>query len=90
VAQSKANGSKLIFIPTSKCTCLDLMTMFYINYKALQTGSTIFHETPVNDMMCRMSKMIRVRRGQPYLSERIVQAIGDSISNDSVITVLSS
>ena len=90
VTQCKASGSKLIFVPTSKCTCLDLLTMFYINYTTLQTGSTIFHETQINDMLCRMSKIIRVRRGQQYLSKGMIQAIGESITNDPVITVLSS
>jgi hypothetical protein len=90
VSDCKARGSKLVFVPTSKCTVLDLLAMFYINYTTLQNGSTIFHETQINDLLCRMSGMIRVRRGQSYLSARLNKEIKKSISNDPVITILSS
>lgn len=37
--------STMVFIPTSKCTGLELLLLFFVNFKVLQMGSTIFHQT---------------------------------------------
>lgn len=40
---SQTSKSTMVFIPTSKCTALELLLLFFVNFKVLQTGSTIYH-----------------------------------------------
>lgn len=46
---SKFKKSKILMITTSRCTSLDLLILFCINFKTIQNGSTIFHETQMAD-----------------------------------------
>ena len=64
----KQTNNKIILMPTSNGTHLDLYLMFYINMAIFGQVGSIFHQVPTNDWFKDLTAMIFVSKGKAALT----------------------